>query len=113
MVLLIILLALGMGAFGQLLLKLGATTPVYAPADLAQNLLRMQTMIALVLYVASTGLWIVILSRVALSYAYPLVSLNYVLVTIISAWVLHEDVTAHRWFGLIIIVIGFLVAGTS
>jgi drug/metabolite transporter (DMT)-like permease len=54
-----------------------------------------------------------VLSRVPLSYAYPLLALNYVLVVAISAWFLGESVSAQRWVGVGVIMLGFLIAATS
>ncbi len=111
--LLFVLASISMAVAGQLLLKIGATTPVRVPADLLTNLLKAQTLLALVLYATSALLWIVVLSRSQLSFAYPLLGLNYALVVAISAWILHEPVSIHRWIGVAVISIGFLVTATS
>ena len=113
MVLLLVLASIVVGIIGQLLLKVGANTPVLAFGDLAGILLKPTTVIALALYVGATLLWITVLSRAALSYAYPLLGLNYVFVVLMSAWILHEPVSLHRWIGVFVIAIGFLVAATS
>ena len=113
MVLLLVLASISMGVVGQLLLKMGASTPVLAPGDLIRNLLRPTTLVALLLYGGATLLWITVLSRAALSYAYPLLGLNYALIVLLSAWILHEPVSVHRWVGVLVIVIGFLVTATS
>lgn len=113
MVVLLVLASISLGVTGQVLLKLGAHTPVLAPGDLIGNLLRPTTLVALSLYVAATLLWITVLSRAPLSYAYPLLGLNYVLVVLMSAWILHEPVSVHRWIGVSVIVVGFLVTATS
>ena len=113
MVLLLALTSIAMAAAGQLLLKVGAVTVVRSPSDLLLDLVRPHTMIGLLLYFISALLWITVLSRTQLSYAYPLVGLNYVLVVLVSAWILGEQVSAHRWVGVLLIVIGFLLSATS
>jgi multidrug transporter EmrE-like cation transporter len=109
----LVLAAVGTSVTGQLLLKLGASTPVHSPADLVSILLKPYTLVALVFYAVSAILWIMVLSRVPLSYAYPLLALNYVLVVAVSAWFLGEAVSAQRWVGVGVIMLGFLIAATS
>ena len=109
----LVLGAVGMSVTGQLLLKLGASTPVHSPVDLLSILLKPYTLVALVFYAVSAILWIMVLSRVPLSYAYPLLALNYVLVVAISAWFLGEAVPAQRWVGVGVIMLGFFIAATS
>jgi len=113
MVVPLVLVSLCIGAIGQVMLKLGAHTPVNGPADLAGNLLRPMTLGALVLYGVATLLWITVLSRSALSYAYPLLGLGYVLVVLVSAGVLHEPVSVQRWVGVLLVALGFVVVATS
>lgn len=113
MVLLLALTAIGLGVTGQVLFKAGALTPVHTPADLLGNLLRPYTMSALALYAVSTPLWLTVVSRVPLSYAYPLLGLNYALVVSASAWILGEPVSFHRWIGVLLVIAGFLVTATS
>jgi drug/metabolite transporter (DMT)-like permease len=57
-------------------------------------------------YVASLLVWILGLSRVPVSVAYPLLSLGYVVNAIAAQYLLGEAVTFSRWLG-----IGFIVAG--
>lgn len=113
MVLVMVLLSIGVGVTGQLLLKMGATTPVHGPGDLLRNLLSPMTVIALFMYVMASLLWIAVLSRARLSYAYPLLGLNYVLVVLASGLILHEPVSLYRWIGISFIVLGFIVSATS
>ena len=113
MVVVLVLVALCIGTTGQVLLKMGAHTPVYGPGDLVGNLFRPITLAALVLYGVATLLWITVLSRAALSYAYPLLGLGYVLVVVVSAGVFHETVSVHRWIGVLLVALGFVVVATS
>lgn len=57
-------------------------------------------------YVASLVVWIVGLSRVPVSVAYPLLSLGYVINAVAAYYLLGESLTLSRWLG-----IGFIVAG--
>jgi drug/metabolite transporter (DMT)-like permease len=60
-------------------------------------------------YVLSTVSWLIILSRIDLAVAYPLGSLSYVFVTLLSVFVLHETVAPLRWVGIAVILGGILV----
>lgn len=112
-IVLLVLVSLCMGTIGQVMLKLGAQTPVHGPTDLVGNILRPMTLGALLLYGVASLLWITVLSRSALSYAYPLLGLGYVLVVLVSAGVLHEPVSVQRWTGVLLVAIGFVVVATS
>lgn len=64
-------------------------------------------------FVAALGLWLAGLQKLDLSYAYPLVSLGYVLVTLLSAVCFHERVDGKRWLAVVIIGFGvMLIAGS-
>lgn len=61
------------------------------------------------LYVLGTVSWLAVLSRIDLAVAYPLGSMNYVLVTLLAATLLDESVTLLRWIGTASILVGILV----
>ena len=64
-------------------------------------------------FVAAMGLWLGGLQKLDLSYAYPLVSIGYVLVTLLSAVVVKERVDRHRWLAVGVISLGVvLIAGS-
>ena len=64
-------------------------------------------------YAISAALWIVILSRAELSWAFPMVSLSYVLTGIMSPILLGESFSIQRFIGILVICIGvFLVSRT-
>lgn len=50
--------------------------------------------------------WLTAISRVDLSWAYPLLAIGYILVLIFSALILREPVSLIRWIGALVIVIG-------
>lgn len=52
------------------------------------------------------GFWLMAISRVDLSWAYPLLAMGYILVMFFSAIVLREPVLPIRWIGAVLIVIG-------
>lgn len=62
----------------------------------------------LVCYALSTVCWLAILSKVDLSFAYPMISIGYVAVLLMGAFVFGEDVTLLRWLGVLLIGIGIV-----
>ena len=79
------------------------------------TLLRMATQTHFVLgtacYVLSLFVWILGLSRVPVSVAYPLLSVGYIVNAIAAHYLFGEAVTVTRWLGIGFIVVGvFLVA---
>jgi multidrug transporter EmrE-like cation transporter len=64
-------------------------------------------------YMVSLLVWIMGLSRVPVSVAYPMLSLGYVINAVAAYYLFGESVTATRWLGIGCIVLGvWLVART-
>ncbi|MGC8487327.1 MAG: EamA family transporter [Clostridia bacterium] len=64
---------------------------------------------AFLLYGISALLWVFVLSKLPLVVAYPLVSLNFVLVAIGGTLILHEHVSWYMLAGLVLIIGGILL----
>ncbi len=107
-----------LNAAAQLLLKAG-TNHIGVFAFTPDNILPIGLRLAgepfvlggLACYVVSVLIWIMALSRVEVSIAYPMLSIGYV-VNAAAAWYLFgEAVTAQRMVGIATIIVGvFLVA---
>jgi multidrug transporter EmrE-like cation transporter len=67
----------------------------------------------LVLFGVSSFFWLVVLSRVPLSLAYPFVGISYILIVSFSRFVLHEQVPVLRWAGVAVIATGIVLVGLS
>jgi len=67
----------------------------------------------LVLFGLSAMVWLLVLSKTSLSFAYPFASLTYVLIVVFDRFVLHEQVPAGRWLGVALIVSGILVVAST
>jgi multidrug transporter EmrE-like cation transporter len=63
----------------------------------------------LVLFAVSAAVWIVVLSRVSLSFAYPFAALTYVIIIIFDRVILKVDVPGLRWLGVFMIVTGIVL----
>ncbi len=62
-------------------------------------------------YVVSVVVWLLALSRTAVSIAYPMLSIGYIVTAIIAWLYLGEHMTTERWIGIGVIILGvFLVA---
>ena len=64
-------------------------------------------------YAVSAALWIVILSRAELSWAFPMVSLSYVLTAILSPVLLGESFSVQRFVGIIVICLGVYIVSRT
>lgn len=67
----------------------------------------------LFLFGVSAVFWLVVLSHVPLSVAYPVVGLSYIIIVAFSRFVLHESVPFLRWIGVAIVALGIAVIGLS
>jgi len=102
-----------LNAGAQLLLKAGTNvlgvitlSAENWPAQVGRMGLEPHIVAGLGCYVVSVIVWIVGLSRVPVSVAYPMLSLGYIVNAIAAHYLLGEDVTISRWLG-----IGFIIAG--
>jgi multidrug transporter EmrE-like cation transporter len=115
-----ILTGVALNAGAQLLLKAGVNAVGHFEFT-RENIVpigwRLATQLPIVgglaCYVVSVGVWIVGLSRVDVSIAYPMLSLGYV-VNAFAAWYLFGEVlTVQRLVGIGIILIGVFVLARS
>jgi len=60
----------------------------------------------LILYIISAVIWVMVLSKVDLSFAYPMLSLGYILILLFSALFLGEAIGGLRILGVALICIG-------
>ena len=57
--------------------------------------------------------WLILISRESLNYAFSLAALVYILIPIASIYFLHETITITRWVGISILFIGLLIVFIS
>ncbi len=69
--------------------------------------------LGLLLFGVSALFWLVVLSRVPLSVAYPFVGLSYIAVVLFARLLLHEHVPALRWLGVVVVAAGIAIVGLS
>jgi len=113
----LILLAAFFGVCGQLTLKMGMTQVGRLGSDsLAQPIQVMLRVITspfvlggLALYVAGAAVWMLVLSRSALSFAYPILAVSYAITPILAWMLLGENVNLVRWVGIAVICLGVFI----
>ena len=57
-------------------------------------------------YVVSLAVWLMVLSRVDVSYAYPMLSVGYIVAALAGKYFFNEPLGLVRWAGIIVICIG-------
>jgi multidrug transporter EmrE-like cation transporter len=115
----VLLAAVTFATVGQLLLKAGMTEigeiagiGVGDLFGLIRSILTTwQALLGLAMFGASSLFWLVTLSRVPLSTAYPVVSLSYLIILAFSYLVLDERPPALTWGGAALIVTGIVMIG--
>jgi len=59
--------------------------------------------VGVVLYFLAALVWLVVLSQAELSFAYPLISMGYIITAILSKLFFNENLTIFRFFGILLI----------
>lgn len=94
-------------ALGQLFWKLGMKDLVINSfSDIIRAIFTPFVITGLLIYGMTMFLWLYILNRADLSQVYPIQSLAFVFVLIISAVLFREALTINRLVGVIVICIG-------
>ena len=117
----LILVSVACGVCGQLALKTGMTQVGRIGADSLARPIEVIigvgtnpfVVAGLGLYVVSAVVWLAVLSRVALSFAYPIVALSYVFTPLLAWLILGEQLPSLRWLGIAVIFLGVFVVSRS
>lgn len=111
-----ILITILLGLYGQVVLKWQVSQASAVPADVMGKLgfvfgMLTNPWVLSSLAAAFIGMltWMLALTKLDLSYAYPFTSLSFVLVFIASAVFFHEPVSATKLIGMALIVAGLVV----
>jgi len=116
---LLILTSVLLNAIAQVLMRKGMLRigEVTFTSSLVKTLSQMMTStflwLAISCYVMSAFIWMTVLSRVELSFAYAFSSLGYVLVMVMSAFILKEHISAMRIIGIGIVCFGIVLVARS
>ena len=69
--------------------------------------------VALPLYGIGFIIWAVVLSRLQLSFAYPLLAIGYLVNPLAAMVFFDEQIPPMRWIGIVVIMVGIVLVGRS
>ncbi|MGZ8983927.1 MAG: EamA family transporter [Methylotenera sp.] len=111
-------LVLFFNAFGSVMLKKGASqrspggnfSKVKRLAAFAGDMVTSkQVIVGLLMQIFAFVGWLAFISHVALSFAFPLSSINNVTILLASRFLLHERISPRRWSGVLFILGGIVL----
>lgn len=110
----LILLSVSLSAVAQVALKAGTNAPSvksalgagFEPLAAAKIFCQPLILLGLMLYVLGAAVWLAVLSRLDLSFAYPFVAIGIVLTAILGGAVFGETFSAAKIAGTALIVAG-------
>jgi multidrug transporter EmrE-like cation transporter len=116
----LILISIFLSVAAQILLKHGMSSPTVSEAlnvgaiegilSIATNL---SVFLGLTAYVTSAGVWLVVLSKLDVSKAYPFVGLGFILTMIFAYLFLNEPLTSMKIAGTCFIFAGIILVSMS
>lgn len=110
-------IAVCIGSFGQIILKMGTNNyPGNISSDFYSSFYSFlkiifypQILIGLSCYAVSALLWILVLSQLEVSKAYPILGLSYIIVLLLSFFFLGESLTLTKTLGSFLILLGVML----
>lgn len=120
MMFLLILLGVLLNTAAQLLLKAGMSQIGHFEFSFANILpIGLKVMMnppilsGLIAYVLSVGVWLLVLSRVQVSFAYPMLSIGYIVNAVAAYYLFGETMSVMRVTGIFIIIAGVYLVSQS
>jgi drug/metabolite transporter (DMT)-like permease len=115
MLIALILVSVTLAAVAQITLKVGMdrVTESSGTATLSASSLKAigsnpVVWLGLVLFAFSALAWLFVLSRVALSFAYPFASLSYLIIVLADRFFFDKTIPPMRWAGVALIMTGIV-----
>ena len=112
-VLVLILLSVILSVGGQLFMKSGmkvvgeiSLSQIIQPPTLFKVIFNLFIIVGVGLYVLASVVWLVVLSRAELSYAYPMIGMSYIITSILAWIIFKENMTLFRFLGIGMIISG-------
>lgn len=116
-VLILIITCVIFGVFGQLSMKKGMNyignvdLKDLFSLKLIPIVLQKYVLIGIILYLFPSIIWLAVLSKAEVSFAYPMIGLGYVFTSILAWFLFGEKLTLIRFLGIILICSGvYLIA---
>jgi drug/metabolite transporter (DMT)-like permease len=101
-------LKFGMSKVGNFSLSLPSLTSVFSRVAVNPFII-----LGVFCYGMGFLIWLVVLSKAEVSYAYPMISLGYVFTALLAWQLLGEHVTAIRIVGILVTVLGVVIIARS
>ena len=101
-------LKFGMSKMGNFSVSLPSLTSVFARAAFNPFII-----LGVMCYGMGFLVWLVVLAKADVSYAYPMISLGYVFTALLAWLLLGEHVTATRFVGILITCLGVFIIARS
>lgn len=106
-----------LGVSGQLSMKKGMDTVgginLFPITDIVKAVTNPFVFAGFCAYAISSILWLVAISKLPLSTAYPLLSMGYVIVVFASFFLFGESITVPKLIGVVLICTGVILIGRS
>jgi drug/metabolite transporter (DMT)-like permease len=116
----LILMSVLLAALAQLTLKHGMNQVTDASGTAKLDATTLKSVVTnisvlggLAIFGISAMVWLLVLSRTSLSFAYPFASLSYLLIVLIDRFVLRETVPPLRWAGVFFIMTGIVLVAQT
>lgn len=112
----LLLIGVLMSAAGGFFLKIGAVQIQYNDGFIEifrQVVFNWKIVVGVLMYFIPVLIWIFLLKKIDLSFLQPLFSMVYVVTPILASIFLNENVTAARWLGIGVIVIGVIIVARN
>lgn len=120
MIVVLILFGVLLNTCAQLLLKAGMTKIGHFEFAITNAwpiglkvMSNMPILTGLTMYVMSVIVWLLVLSRVPVSLAYPMLSIGYIVNAVAAYFLFGEPLTSMRIFGIFIIIAGVYVVAQN
>ncbi|AXK51980.1 4-amino-4-deoxy-L-arabinose-phosphoundecaprenol flippase subunit ArnE [Pseudomonas protegens] len=109
MSLLLLLLACALTCLGQVAQKFAVESWRDQPSGILQKLRSGWLWLALFSLGLGLLVWLLVLQRMEVGVAYPMLSLNFVFITLIARFVFHESIDRRHWLGVALVIGGVLL----
>lgn len=114
----LILTSVILGGFGQFLLRVGMksygqVSVLGAFKQLFSIIFTPSIFMGFILFALSSILWLSVISKNQLSYAYPMVGIGYIFTMILSKLFLNESIGAFKIIGTLLIISGVFFMSRS
>lgn len=114
----LLFISISLAVLGQLLMKRGMQIfGAFPLSDLIGKIIPMIlnpfVFLGLSAFAVSSLFWLAVLSRLDLSLVYPMVSIGYIFVAILSWAFLGEQLSLIRWAGIMVICAGVFLISRS